>query len=109
MRFTSKMAIIGPREVVEGFRALGFLTFPCKTCKEASEILVFAQEECSIIFIFEDMARDLEWEIKEISKDPRINIVMIPPVTGSIGLAAEKISSAVRSATGSEALTRGRG
>ena len=62
-----KIAIIGDRDSILGFKALGISVFPVMKKEEALEILPkLVEEEYAAIFITENIAMEIESLIKEL-------------------------------------------
>ena len=55
-----QMAAVGPREVVQAFRAIGITDVCVETPQEASRaVFDLAKQGCAIIYITEDMAEQI--------------------------------------------------
>jgi V/A-type H+-transporting ATPase subunit F len=101
----AKIAIIGGRDTIIGFKALGLTTFPAKNAEEAGRTLrKVTTEEYATIFITDNLARELEEEIHILEQNIPLypSIVIIPSHRGSIGLGMEKIRSLVEKAVGTD-------
>ena len=97
-----KMAVMGERDAILGFKALGVNVFPVKEAREARACLrKLAIEDYAAIFISESYARELAPEISEIERSaPLPSIVIIPAPGASQGLGMEKIRNMVEKALG---------
>ena len=63
-----QMAAVGPREVVQAFRAIGITDVCVETPQEASRaVFDLAKQGCAIIYITEDMAEQIEETIHAIA------------------------------------------
>ncbi len=102
-----KIAVIGGRETVMGFKALGLEACPAANAEEASQILrrlTRESEDYAIIYIEENLAAQLEREIDRFKDSPKPAIILIPGRDGSIGLGQNALRSAVERAVGTNIL-----
>ena len=102
-----KIAVIGGRETVMGFKALGLETFPAANASEASQILrqvTRESDEYAIIYIEEALAQQLAAEIGKFKDSPTPAIILIPGREGSIGLGQSALKAAVERAVGTNIL-----
>ena len=62
------IAIVGPEEVISGFKALGVTTFPAETSEKALDALVEIKNNVEIIFTFfaAYTVKTLEFPINDI-------------------------------------------
>ncbi|MBU2590980.1 MAG: V-type ATP synthase subunit F [Nitrospinota bacterium] len=106
------MAIIGARDSILGFKALGLSVYPVKTSEEAEKILTkLVQENFASIFITEDYAANMLKRIEELEKEIELypSIVIIPSFKGSKGLGMEKVRKMIEKAVGIDLLSSERG
>ena len=103
-----KIAVIGGRDTVMGFKALGLDTFPAETPTEAGRLLRQltreSEEEYAIIYIEENFAAQLHAEIDKFKDSPSPAIILIPGREGSIGLGQSALKAAVERAVGTNIL-----
>ena len=100
-----KIAVIGKRDCILGFKALGVSTFPVETGEEASRVLpAIMNEDYSAVFISEDFADDLKDILEEWREKPLPAVVLIPGPQGSRGLARERLRQNARRAVGVDIL-----
>lgn len=101
-----KICIIGDRDSVIGFMALGFSVHEAEDAESAGEILtaLAKNEENAIIFIVENYAMKLEDKIAKYKDSPMPAIVPIPGKSGSLGYGMANIKSAVERAVGTDIL-----
>ncbi len=97
-----KMAILGERDAILGFKALGVNVFPVKDVPEAeARLRKLAIEDYAAVFISERYARELVLQINEIERSTTLpSIVIIPGPGGSQGLGMNKIKNMVEKALG---------
>lgn len=102
-----KIAVIGGRETVLGFKALGLETYPVANADEASACLrrlTRESDEYAIIYIEELLAAQIEGEINKFKDSPTPAIILIPGREGSIGLGQSALKAAVERAVGTNIL-----
>ena len=102
-----KIAVIGGRETVMGFKALGLEACPAADAAEAGQILrrlTRESEDYAIIYIEEALAEALRHEIDRFKDSPKPAIILIPGRDGSIGLGQSALKAAVERAVGTNIL-----
>ena len=103
-----KIAVIGGRDTVMGFKALGLDTFAAENAAEAGKILRHltrdSEAEYAIIYIEENFAMQIQAEINKFKDSPTPAIIVIPGREGSIGYGHEALKSAVERAVGTNIL-----
>ena len=102
-----KIAVIGGRDTVIGFRALGLETYPAADAAEAGHILrrlTRENEDYAIIYIEENLAAELEHEINKFKDRPTPAVILIPGREGSMGLGQSALKAAVERAVGTNIL-----
>ena len=107
MIFMLKIAVIGGRETVMGFKALGLETYPVVDAEEASRVLrtlTHEHDDYAIIYIEENIAAELQQEIDKFKDRPTPAIILIPGREGSIGLGQSALKAAVERAVGTNIL-----
>lgn len=89
---SSNIAVLGDRDSVLCFRALGISVFPVANSEEARPILKrLCAENYAVIFLTERIAREILGLIDDLSRKPLPSIVLIPDSRGSLGLAMKKL------------------
>ena len=102
-----KIGVLGSRETVMGFKALGLDVFPATDAAEARHILrriTKAEENYAIIYVEENFAAELKHEIDRYKDSPTPAIILIPGRDGSLGLGQTALQDAVERAVGSDIL-----
>ena len=98
-----KIAVMGDRDSVLGFKALGLDVFFTETDEEARATLHrLVQEEYAIIYLTEQLSEPLHAEIAKYKDFAIPAIILIPGKTGSLGLAEAALRSAVERAVGAD-------
>ena len=102
-----KIAVIGGRETVMGFKALGLETCPAANAAQAREALrrlTRESEDYAIIYLEETLAQQLSADIDKFKDSPTPAIILIPGREGSIGLGQSALKAAVERAVGTNIL-----
>ena len=98
-----KIAVLGDRDSVMGFKALGLDTYFVETTDEARHTLHrLAKEEYAIIYITEQLAADIGADVDRYKSEVTPAVILIPGKTGSLGLGARALQSAVERAVGAD-------
>ena len=98
-----KIAVLGDRDSVLGFKALGLEVVFAEDADTARQALHrLAREDYAIIYITEQLARDLSAEIARHKDAVTPAVILIPGKTGSLGLGAAALQSAVERAVGAD-------
>jgi len=102
-----KIAVLGGRETVLGFKALGLEIFPVSGNDEA--LLTFKKlskdsDKYAIIYVEETFFNVLSAEIDRFKASPTPAVILIPGREGSLGLGQSALQSAVLRAVGSDIL-----
>ena len=82
-----KIAVLGSRETVMGFKALGLEVFPVEGADEARaefKKLTHSRDEYAIIYIEEDLSLELRHEIDKLKDLPTPAVILIPGPGGSL-------------------------
>lgn len=102
------IAVIGDRDSIYCYAALGLDIFPAEDSTEAGKIIAkLAQNRYAVIYLTEQYASELESELIKY-RDQRIPAVIpIPDVTGNNGFGMRCVRSAVEKAVGSDIIFNG--
>ncbi len=100
-----KAAVIGDRETVLGFRALGLTTVAANGAEDASRALhQLAKNDCAIIYITEQLAIKIPAEIAKYDDVASVAVIPIPSKDGSLGMGLADVHRAVEKAVGADIL-----
>ena len=102
-----KIAVIGGRDTVMGFKALGLETFPAADSAQALKTLrklTKDSNDYAIIYIEETLAVNIQSEIDKFKDSPTPAIILIPGREGSIGIGQSALKAAVERAVGTNIL-----
>ena len=98
-----KIAVLGDRDSVLGFKALGLDTHFVESVEEARSTLHrLAKDEYAIIYITEQLASELTADINRYKSEVTPAVILIPGKTGSLGLGAQALQSAIERAVGAD-------
>ena len=101
----SKIAVVGEKESVLGFKAVGFEVFEPSAPKEAEEAIHrLAKQEYGIIFITEQALAPII-QVMDTYKDRKIPaIIPIPGRQGTMGMGMTSVKKSVERAVGADIL-----
>ncbi|MBQ9663333.1 MAG: V-type ATP synthase subunit F [Oscillospiraceae bacterium] len=102
-----KIAVIGGKDTVIGFKAVGLEACPAVNAAEALQALRELTKEGSeyaIIYIEEKLAQEISHEIDKFKDSPTPAIILIPGREGSLGLGKSALKAAVERAVGTNIL-----
>jgi len=98
-----KIAVLGDRDSVLGFKALGLDIFPVEGVEEGRQTLhQLAKEDYAIIYITELLAQSVRSEIDRYKTSVTPAVILIPGKGGSLGLGAQALQSAIERAVGAD-------
>jgi len=98
-----KIAVLGDRDSIYGYAALGLDTYPVKDTEEAAKILKkLAEGKYAVIYITESLQAVLETEIDRYATEPLPAIIPIPGVSGNTGKGMRSVKKSVERAVGSD-------
>lgn len=105
MAATYRIAVVGDWESVMGFRALGLDTYPVSSPEEArAQVRELAKTDCAIIYLTEQLAKDMEDVIAHYKDELRPAIILIPGREGSLGIGRDSIQRSIERAVGADIL-----
>ena len=98
-----KIAVLGDRDSVMGFKALGLDTFFVEEAEEARHTLHrVAKEEYAIVYVTEQLAQLIPADIARYKTETTPAIILIPGKSGSLGLGAQALQTAIERAVGAD-------
>lgn len=101
----SKIAVIGEKESVLGFRAVGFDVYEVSLPQNAVTIIDRLYEQgYGIIFITESMLAPIAGDIEKYRDNTLPAIIPIPGKNGSLGLGMSQVRKSVERAVGADIL-----
>lgn len=100
-----QIAVIGDKDSVLGFKALGLDTFPVDSVDQARTTLrTIAKENYGIIYLTETLAASMDSDIARYKDSLTPAIILIPGKEGSQGIGMRNIKKAVERAVGADIL-----
>lgn len=101
-----KIAILGNKDAVLGFKALGVETFGVDNLNEAEKIIsiIYSAADYAIIFITEDWMSQLNEFMEKLERRALPAIVAIPSQQGTTGAGLRNLKKIVEQAVGSDIL-----
>ena len=100
-----KVSVLGDRESVLGFKALGFNTVAVDDSEAAREELHrLANDDTAIIYITEQLAVKIKEDIDKYKDNVRPAIILIPGKDGVLGIGMRGVHETVERAVGADIL-----
>lgn len=100
-----KIGVIGDKQSVLGFKAVGLSVFDCSSAEDAkSRLKSIAEEDYAIIYITENFYSEIMDTIYEYDEKRLPAIIPIPGMKGTTGIGMENIKKAVEKAVGADIL-----
>ncbi len=107
---TYKIAVIGDKDSILGFKTIGVDTFSVTNSEDALKALKqLVSDNYGVIFITEELARELEDIVTDLQKRFLPAVVLIPNSKGALGIGIEQIKKNVEKAIGADILFRKEG
>lgn len=98
-----KIAVVGDKESILGFSAIGMDMYPAYNEEEIKKIIPkLIEENYAIIYVTENVSIKAEKYLNKLSKDKIPAIVTIPSNTGSLNYGEKRIKDMVQKAVGIE-------
>lgn len=96
-----KIGVVGDKDSVLAFKALGIDVFPVIESDEARKTVDrLAKSDYAVIFITEQVAQGIEETIERYNKEVLPAIILIPSNQGTLNIGMQKISDNVEKAVG---------
>ena len=103
-----KIGVIGDRESILGFKAVGLDVFPIDDPEEAKKTLKrIAKEDFAIIYITEQIYQYMMDEVDEYTDSRLPAIIPIPGKDGTLGIGMTSVKKSVERAVGADILFGG--
>ena len=102
-----KVAVIGGRDTIMCFKALGLDVYAADKPEEARKVLreiTGPESAYAIIYISENLAVGIKKEIDKFKDSPMPAIILIPGREGSLGIGRAALQDAVERAVGIDIL-----
>ncbi|MEG0839645.1 MAG: V-type ATP synthase subunit F [Hydrogenoanaerobacterium sp.] len=103
-----KIAVLGDRDSIYGYAALGLDVFPVTDPQDAAKKLrEFAEGDYAVVYITEALASHLENELEHYRSLRLPAIIPIPGVSGNTGMGIKLVKKSVEQAVGSDIIFGG--
>ena len=100
-----RIAVVGPKDSIYGFAALGLEVFPVSSVDEAKTMVKhLLNDNAAIIFLTESFASEIYEKTSALIKESMAAIIPIPDSSGALGVGMENLRSAVIKAVGTDIL-----
>lgn len=100
-----RVGVIGDKDSVLGFRALGFDVFPAESAEDAETILHrLAGRDYAVLYVTEQIASVIGPAIGRYRKERFPAIIPIPGVLGNLGIGMGGVRQCVEKAVGADIL-----
>jgi len=98
-----RIAVLGDRDSIYGFAALGLDVFPVSDSETGARTLRnLAERDYAVIYITEALAKDLEPELERTRESLLPAVIPIPGVHGNTGMGISMVKKSVEQAVGSD-------
>ena len=100
-----RIAVLGDKDSVLGFKALGLDVYPAENVEEARRTLhALARENVAVIYLTEGYAAAMAADVEKYKDALTPAIILIPSKDGSLGIGMANVKSAVERAVGADIL-----
>ena len=98
-----KIAVIGDKASVLGFKALGLDVFPTDSVEQAKSTLhALAKEDYAVVYLTEALGADMAAEMAYYKDELKPAIILIPGREGSLGIGKANLQKAIERAVGAD-------
>ncbi|MGD9560168.1 MAG: V-type ATP synthase subunit F [Oscillospiraceae bacterium] len=98
-----KIAVMGDRDSIYGFAAVGLDIFPVEDeAGVARKVRSLVEGGYAIIYMTEKLFASVQNELDSFNEQPLPAIIPIPGVSGNTGLGLERVKRSVEKAVGSD-------
>ena len=100
-----RIAVLGDRESVLGFKALGLDVFPAESVEEARSTLHrLAKENDAVVYLTEQLAQYMTDDLGRYKDELTPAVILIPGKEGSLGIGMANVKKSVERAVGADTL-----
>ena len=100
-----KIAVLGDRDSIYGFGALGLEVFPIDDGETgAKTVRRLAEEDYAVLYITEALCAQIPQELERLRELPLPAVVPIPSLSGNTGMGMAMVKRSVEQAVGSDIL-----
>lgn len=103
-----KIAVLGDRDSIYGFAALGLEVFPVRDGEEGAHTLRrLSEQDYAVVYITEALAAQIPQELDRCRESLMPAVIPIPGVHGNTGLGIDMVKRSVEQAVGSDIIFNG--
>lgn len=96
-----KIGVVGDKDSVLPFKAIGIDVFPVAESNEARKIIDrLASTNYAVIFVTEEVSKDIFETIERYNREVLPAIILIPSNKGTLNIGMQRISNNVEKAVG---------
>jgi len=96
-----KIGVVGDKDSALAFKALGIDVFPVNEPEEARKTIdKLARDNYAVIFVTEQVAKNIEETIERYNKETLPAVILIPSNQGTLNIGMQRISDNVEKAVG---------
>jgi len=98
-----KIAVLGDRDSIYGFAALGLEVFPVQDGEEGARTLRrLSEQDYAVVYVTEALAAQIPQELDRCRESLMPAVIPIPGVHGNTGLGISMVKRSVEQAVGSD-------
>ncbi|MCY6356477.1 V-type ATP synthase subunit F [Clostridium sp. ZS2-4] len=96
-----KIGVVGDKDSVLAFKAIGIDVYPVVEADEAQKTIDrMAMDKYAVIFVTEQVAKDIEETIERYNREILPAVILIPSNQGSLNIGMQRIRNNVEKAVG---------
>lgn len=96
-----KIGVVGDKDSVLAFKAIGIDVYPVVEADEARRTIdKMAMDKYAVIFVTEQVAKDIEETIKRYNRETLPAVILIPSNQGTLNIGMQRIRDNVEKAVG---------
>ncbi|QGU96850.1 V-type ATP synthase subunit F [Clostridium bovifaecis] len=96
-----KIGVVGDKDSVLAFKAIGIDVYPVIEPDEARKTIDrMAMEKYAVIFVTEQVAKDIDETIERYNRETLPAVILIPSNQGSLNIGMQRIKDNVEKAVG---------
>lgn len=96
-----KIGVVGDKDSILAFKALGIDVYPVVESEEARKVIDrLAVNNYAVIFVTEQVAKNIEETIERYNKETLPAVILIPSNQGTLNIGMQRISDNVEKAVG---------
>ncbi|KYH30308.1 V-type sodium ATPase subunit G [Clostridium thermopalmarium DSM 5974] len=101
MIYMYKIGVVGDKDSVLAFKAIGIDVYPVIEPDEARKTIDrMAMEKYAVIFVTEQVAKEIDETIERYNKETLPAVILIPSNQGSLNIGMQRIKDNVEKAVG---------